>query len=281
MRREPPAVREITFPDVEAPTPEQWLQLQRWRRDLETALRRSGQRLAAAGLSLHAGEPEVVYEPDKEASEAAWPTVVIGAGELRWVLLARPPAAELLASAALGLPPTPNLTGAVDQAVYRLMAQSLAQAAWEVTGRSPATTLECLSAADAYQGLAGPWLRYRIHLSWGPCGAELQLTGSWLAWRAVGGATTAAPAQTRLTVDDLAPATVAVEAIMPGTEVSARDLLQLAVGDVIPLGAAAGRVELRLNDRVVGLGRAGTRGPHLAVNVLRAYLTEAGETDDG
>lgn len=280
MGREPAAVREVSFPDLEAPTPEQWSRLRQWRRELAEALQRSVQRLAADGLALDVSEPEVVYELGNEASEARSPTVVIGEADRQWVLLAPPPACELLVAAALGLEQTSALAGAVDQAVYGLMADSLARAAGNSTGLSQGSGLYHLPAADACRGLVGPWLRYRIQLTRGAVGAELHLTGSWPAWRPVCGAATVAPRQDGLRVDDLASAAVAVEAILPGTQVSARDLLDLAVGDVIPLGTAAGRVELRLNERVVGVGRAGTRGQNLAVNVVRAYLTEAGESDD-
>lgn len=280
MRGEGQAVRELAFPSVDLPTPEQWLRLRQWRAELQTLLQRSADRLTGAALRVCVAEPEVGEAPGGDAEEREWAAAVAGDGERRWVLVAPPATGELLVAAALGLEPGQPGCGSVDAAVLHLMTESLVRAAWSATSPSRAAVVEGLPAGGACGAMAGLQLRYPVQLTVGLAAAEMRLVGSWAAWRPPRGGPTS-PGGAGLTLDGLAAATVAVEAVLPGAEVGACDLLRLALGDVIPLGAATQGVLLRINGETVGLGRAGARGRHLAVNLVQVQPKKESEPNGG
>ncbi|MHB8995942.1 MAG: FliM/FliN family flagellar motor switch protein [Armatimonadota bacterium] len=70
-----------------------------------------------------------------------------------------------------------------------------------------------------------------------------------------------------LTTESVAHATVELEAVLPGPELSAEELLQLQAGDVLLLNTGQQEAELRTSGVVIGRGRVGARNGRLAVNL--------------
>ncbi|MGE5530861.1 MAG: FliM/FliN family flagellar motor switch protein [Bacteroidota bacterium] len=77
----------------------------------------------------------------------------------------------------------------------------------------------------------------------------------------------AASAGRALTTEVLNHATVDIEAVLPGPELPAGDLLQLQAGDVLLLSSEQQEAVLRAGGVVIGRGRAGARNGRLAVNL--------------
>ena len=73
----------------------------------------------------------------------------------------------------------------------------------------------------------------------------------------------------------LSQAEVTVEALLPGPELTARELLELQPGDVICLGSAEQEALLAAEGAPVGRGRAGARQGRLAVNI--SEMSNTGE----
>jgi flagellar motor switch/type III secretory pathway protein FliN len=70
-----------------------------------------------------------------------------------------------------------------------------------------------------------------------------------------------------LTTDSVAHAMVELEAVLPGPELSAEELLQLQAGDVLLLNTGQQEAVLRTSGVVIGRGRVGARNGRLAVNL--------------
>ena len=79
--------------------------------------------------------------------------------------------------------------------------------------------------------------------------------------------TGAASTARAVTAETVADAVVELEAVLPGPEVSAEELLRLQEGDVLLLSSGQQEAVLRTRGVVIGRGRVGARNGHLAVNL--------------
>lgn len=70
-----------------------------------------------------------------------------------------------------------------------------------------------------------------------------------------------------VTTDSVAHAMVELEAVLPGPELSAEELLQLEAGDVLLLNTGQQEAEIRTRGVVIGRGRVGARNGRLAVSL--------------
>jgi flagellar motor switch/type III secretory pathway protein FliN len=95
---------------------------------------------------------------------------------------------------------------------------------------------------------------HELHLLTGFAGVRQFLDRAGSAGRAV-------------TTEAVSHATIEIEAVLPGPELPAGDLLQLQAGDVLLLSTEQQEAVLRAGGVVIGRGRAGARNGRLAVNL--------------
>lgn len=273
-------MRAHVFPPAEAPTPAERAQLTRWGERLSEHGSRVLRRFVGVESSWRGGE--AVVRPWAEAvAEDHWAVQVNVGGALPLTMLLAASLTEALAAAALGVPTSspPASLGSVDRAVLTVMGRELGQAARQALEQDGPALIEVAfgherQAEEDPHALVLPLVatvagfshRALVRAPWSACRAALR--------RGV------AVAEEVLEARLVEQAVVEVEAMLPGTQLTADELLSLRPGDVIRLGPGAPEVVLRVNGEAWGRGRAGARGNHLAVS-LRQTASPESEADHG
>ena len=273
-------VRECVFPAVEAPTAAEQQVLRRWGEAFQVQGGLVLRRFLGAGGLWQVGEPQ--WQAAGQAlAGGEWAVWIAISGAVPAVLVLESTLAEALIAGALGLPAaaTPALTGAADQAVLDVIGRELGHAVRQALGLTSPALAEVTTGDGRYCPAEGPAVVYAVAATLHGREYSARLLGAWADWRPAVAPGPSAPVGVvdRTVVE---AALVEIEAVLPGTELRAGELLALRPGDIIRLGEGGQEVVLRVNGRAWGRGRAGARGDHLAVSLRQTALTEK-ETEHG
>ena len=240
---------------------------------LARALSQALSSLLTQGISCTAQDPTRPGAANQIPEDQSW-TLQWGAPGPQWQLLLPVPAVEGLLAGLLGcaqLRPDHPLT-ATDRALLGLVVTELARE----TSRElhlPPTEACAVLPPRTYGSPSSPSQRhFALSLEVAARSHSVQARVAWDDWLAQ---------QQReqlpvgLDVRLLSEAKVTVEALLPGPELTARELLELQPGDVICMGLAEQEALLAAEGVPVGRGRAGARAGRLAVNV--SEMSNTGE----
>lgn len=262
MLRDPQEAQPYIVPDVADPSAEEWARVARWRQPVAAALSSVLSRFLDGPPGVTVGEPQALIEA---VVAAPWGSVTaLSAGELRWWLALSAATEEALVAAALAVPPGGlQARGSLAQAAAGALAQALGQALGQTLELRPPFVIETRPGGVLPWPGPGQLFGYLVEFGGAVPGTAL-LAGDWQGLRP---ATPLAPVGGGLDLATLESAEVALEARLPGVELSARDLWELRPGDVIRLGPAGQAVNLCVEGQVWARGRPGARGNRLAVSV--------------
>lgn len=237
------------------------------------AVSRALSSLLAQGISCAAQDAARQGDADQTPEDQSW-TLQWGAPGPQWELLLPVSAAEGLLAGLLGcvqLRPDHPLT-ATDCALLRLVVAELARETSRELHLPPADSCAVLPPRT-YGSPLSPSLRH-FALSLEVAGRSHSVHAR-VAWDDLLTQRQGAPSVGALDARVLSEAKVTVEALLPGPELTARELLELQPGDVICLGLAEQEALLTAEGVPVGRGRAGARAGRLAVNI--SELSNTGE----
>ena len=201
-------------------------------------------------------------------------TLQLGAPGPAWQMIVPKSGVEAIVAGLLGFPelrPDQPL-GAVDRGLIEMVLTELAREASRELNLPPSEARALWTDGTCCPQPALPFMQFALSLR---IGDQSHAVFATVGWDDLLAHLRPAAARGMADLGLVSQAEVTVEALLPGPELTARELLELQPGDVICLGIAEQEALLTAEGVAVGRGRAGARSGRVAVNI--SEMSDTGE----